>query len=233
MPTISEEIQKLAPSALVELFVLDAAAQGGGVSRFHAGTKGLSQPVVWQAETFTPYPIEAAGFEASGKGALPRPTLRVANIGGAIGAMCAATDDLVGARLTRQRTFQRFLDAVNFAGGINAEADPNAHLADDIYFVNRKASENAVFVEFELASALDVHGVNLPRRVVIQNTCMWRYRGAECGYTGGAVADKNDAATADPAADQCGKRLASCKLRFGAYGELPYGGFPGAGLQRG
>ncbi|TCS68254.1 hypothetical protein EDC61_1305, partial [Sulfuritortus calidifontis] len=30
----------------------------------------------------------------------------------------------------------------------------------------------------------------------------------------------------------CGKRLASCKLRFGPYAELPFGGFPAVGLLR-
>jgi len=233
MATLAEELQKLSPSALVELFVLDATAQGGGVSRFHAGTNALTQPVVWQGETFTPFPVEASGFEVTGKGAFPRPTLRVANIGGAIGAICAATDDLIGAQITRKRTFSRFLDAINFAGGVNAEADPLAELADDVFFVNRKAGENAVFVEFELCSALDVEGVKLPRRHVIQNVCTWLYRGAECSYTGGPVADKNDLPTSDAGLDQCGKRLSSCKLRFGAFGELPYGGFPGAGLYRG
>jgi lambda family phage minor tail protein L len=72
----------------------------------------------------------------------------------------------------------------------------------------------------------------LPRRQVVQNVCAWRYRSAECGYTGGAVADINDQPTTDPARDQCGKRLASCKLRFGQYAELPFGGFPAAGLIR-
>lgn len=231
--TIAAELQKLTPSALIELFELDATPMGGGVSRFHAGTNGLSQPVVWQGETYTPYPIEATGFEKTGKGPFPRPNLRVANIGGAIGAMCAATDDLIAAKVTRKRTFQRFLDAVNFAGGVNAEADPNAHLTDEIFQVNRKVSENPVFIEFELASALDVQGKKLPGRVVIQNVCAWGYRSSECGYAGGAVADKNDVATADINLDRCGKRLASCKLRFGAFAELPYGNFPGAGLHRG
>ena len=32
------------------------------------------------------------------------------------------------------------------------------------------------------------------------------------------------------AEDVCGKRVASCKLRFGDNGELPFGSFPGAGL---
>lgn len=72
----------------------------------------------------------------------------------------------------------------------------------------------------------------LPRRQCVQNVCPWQYRSAECGYTGGAVADKNDQATTDVAQDRCGKRLTSCRLRFGAFAELPFGGFPGCGLVR-
>jgi len=53
-----------------------------------------------------------------------------------------------------------------------------------------------------------------------------------CGYTGPAVADANDVPTTDPSRDQCGGRVGSCKLRFGADKPLPYGGFPAAGLVR-
>lgn len=35
--------------------------------------------------------------------------------------------------------------------------------------------------------------------------------------------------TVDPADDVCGKRLTSCKARFGNTAELPFGGFPGLG----
>jgi hypothetical protein len=35
-------------------------------------------------------------------------------------------------------------------------------------------------------------GVVLPRRQIIANVCQWKYRGAECGYTGPPVADAND-----------------------------------------
>lgn len=69
----------------------------------------------------------------------------------------------------------------------------------------------------------------LPRRQIIPNICWWAYRGADCQYTGGPVARADDTATSDPQLDDCGKRLASCKLRFGAFAPLPFGGFPGAG----
>lgn len=230
--TIESDIQKLAPGALVELFVLDATALGGTVTRFHSGLNELKSSVVWNGATYTPFPIEASGFELSGRGTLPQPKIRVANVTGLISALCIELDDLVGATLTRKRTLVKYLDAVNFTGGINPTADPTQGFADEVWTVNRKAEENKVFVEFELAAAFDVAGIKLPRRQVVANVCPWVYRSAECGYAGGAVADINDAATAVLASDQCGKRLASCKLRFGAFAELPFGGFPGAGLIR-
>lgn len=106
-------------------------------------------------------------------------------------------------------------------------ADPNQYLSRDVWVVDRKSSENRVFIEFELAAPIDVAGVMLPRRQVVANVCAWRYRSAECGYAGGPVADRDDNPTNNPALDACGKRLASCKLRFGQTGVLPYGGFPG------
>lgn len=230
VPTV--EIQKLAPSALVELFVLDLTALGGTTYYFHAGTNQLNTDVVWQGQTYTRYPVDASGFELSGRGTMPQPKVRVANIDGVIGALCKALGDLVGAKVTRKRTFAKYLDAVNFPGGVNANADPTVEFTDEIWFINRKAEECFLYVDFELASASDVSGVQLPRRQCIANICAWNYRSAECSYAGGAVADANDVATTVLANDVCGKRLKSCKLRFGSFAQLPYGGFPAAGLVR-
>jgi len=230
--TIASDIQKLDPGAIVTLFEIDATGLGGAVSRFHAGTNELSSDVVWQGNTYTRFPVEAEGFELTGKGTLPRPTLSIANVTGLIGALVRDFDDLVGARVTRRRTFVRYLDAVNFTGGVNPTADPNVHFADEIWFVARKSAENKVMVELELAAGFDVEGVKLPRRQVVQNVCTWVYRSAECGYAGGPVAELNDTPTNDAAKDDCGKRLVSCKLRFGFDAELPFGAFPAAGLIR-
>lgn len=227
--TVRSDIQKLEPGALVELYEIHV---GVDVFRFHSGVNALESSVVWQGETFQRFPIDASGFEARGSGTLPRPKVSVANVTGLIGALVRENNDLVGCKFIRRRVFAQYLDAVNFPGGVNPTADPNAGLSVDVYFVDRKATENAVVVEFELAAAMDVHGVKLPRRQVVQNVCTWRYRSAECGYAGGAVADINDQPTTVLGEDQCGKRLGSCKLRFGAFSELPFGAFPSAGLIR-
>lgn len=85
---------------------------------------------------------------------------------------------------------------------------------------------------FELSSALNFQGVQLPRRQIVANNCPWRYRGADCGYNGPPVADEYDIITTDAAKDKCGKRVNSCKLRFGQTEPLSYGGFPAASLTR-
>lgn len=228
--SIQRDIQSLSPSALIELFELDTTAQGGGKFYFHAGTNELGSPVVWQGVSYAPMPIQAEGFDITARGQLPRPKLRVANIDGLI-SLALSDDDIAGAKVIRRRTFAKYLDSVNFASG-NPNADPSVEFPDDVFFIDRKSAENQAFVEFELTSSFDVTGVHLPRRQIIQNSCPWKYRGPECGYTGGPIADQLDAPTSSMEQDACGKRLDSCKLRFGAAAVLPYGGFPAAGLVR-
>ncbi|MGF6981431.1 lambda family phage minor tail protein L [Paraburkholderia atlantica] len=225
--------QELSPGAVIELFQLDLTELGGEVVHFHAGTNNLPIPgsVVWRGVPYERYPVKATGFEYKAQGTLPRPTLTTSNVIGVISAMCRIYGDIVGARIVRQRTLARFLDAVNFTGG-NPTADPNEAFPDEIWYVNQKTREDFEVVEFELATKMDVEGVQLPRRQVIRNQCPWRYRGDGCGYGGPPVADINDIPTGDPANDVCGKRLTSCKLRFGTYGWLPFGGFPGASQYR-
>lgn len=230
--TITSEIQKLAPSAVIELFILDATSFGGDVIRFHAGTNGLRQKLVWQGVEYEPFPVAANGFEFNGSGQLPRPKLVFANVTGFITALVLAYQDLLGAKVTRKRTLLKYLDAVNFPGGVNPSADATAEFADDVYFIDRKSVETRDLVEFELASSFDLNGVKLPRRQIVQNVCPWKYRGEECGYTGTAYFNSGDQPVANASQDVCGKRLTSCKARFGQYAELPFGGFPAAGLIR-
>lgn len=228
--TLKSDIQTLSPSARITVFELDATILGdSGVHRFcnHKNEKSLD--LVWNTQTYYAWPIEADGFEYSSRGTLPTPKVRVGNIGGVISVLCRQYGNLIGAKVTRIRTLSKYLDAVNFITG-NGDADPTAELPRDVYFINRKVLETKSIVEFELATAFDVAGIMLPRRQIIQNLCTSQYRSTECSYSGGAVADENDTPTANILLDKCGKRLSSCVMRFPGNVELPYGGFPGAGL---
>lgn len=228
--SIAEIVQELSPGTIINLVEVDLTELGDSIYRFHNGTNELNASVTWQGNVYTQFPIELTGFETSTQGALARPTLKIANVSGLIVPLLKGFDDLIGGKITRKRTMLKYLDAVNFDGGVNLTADPAVYFSDDIYFIDRKVAANKVFVEFELVSSLDLNGIKLPRRQIIQNSCTWIYRSGECTYAGDPVADSNDNTTNDADFDVCGKRLKSCQLRFGTSSILPYGGFPGAGL---
>lgn len=144
-PKIAEEIQKLAPSAIIELFELDTRNHvGGSILRFHAGTNQLNGYVVWNGNEYAPFPIEATGFEWRSSGTIPRPTVRVANVTGLLSAVVREMDDLIGSKVTRIRTFAKFLDPVNFPGGINPLADPTAEFDRDISLSIEKLQKQSI-----------------------------------------------------------------------------------------
>jgi lambda family phage minor tail protein L len=191
-PEIASEIQKLEPSAIIELFELDSTELGGEVFRFHNGTNKLHQNLVWQGNTYVRFPINVSGFEITGQGQFPRPTVTVSNVMSAMTTVLLQYGDLIGSKFTRKRTLLKYLDAVNFPGGVNSDADPTVFLADDVYYVDRKSLEDQDQVQFELASVVDLQGVRIPARTVIQNVCPWIYRGPDCNYTGIPLWDEND-----------------------------------------
>lgn len=230
---IQSDIQGLALSNLVEFYEIDLNTIGVAEQYyFHNGVNGLGTDIVFDGITYTRFPIEAEGFEKNGAGTQPRPTVKVANITGLVGALARENQDLVGVKFIRRRTFLKYIDAVNFTGGINPTADPNAQLPVEVWYFDRKVSENNIFVEWELSSASDMTGVFLPRRQFIANVCTVGYRSPECGYAGGAVATRLNVPTTVLADDDCSKSLTGCRLRFGANGELPIAAFPSCGRLR-
>jgi lambda family phage minor tail protein L len=231
---VRQDVAQLAPLEMVEMFVFDPSVIGqpaGNILRWHPGTTVSGTAIIWQGKEYQPMPIEATDFEYSSAGTLPRPKVRISNIGGTTGAYVRTMQDALGARVTRKRTLGKYLDAVNFPGG-NPNANPNTGYPDEIFYVARKSVENPIFVEFELALPFDVAGVQLPRRQVIAATCQWVYRSAECSYAGRAVQDIAGNATSDPKQDACRKTLDACKARFGQTGVLRHSGFPASLLAR-
>ena len=228
-----EELAKINPSAIIELFELrlDSTLHGSSdVYRFHAGANAdVDGNIVFNGQTYTRIPIKADGFEYSNTGTLPRPTLSISNHDSTMTTLLllvnatTAGNDLGGAEVRRIRTLKKYLDG-------ESAADPNAQWPQERWYVDRKSSESRDQVVFELASKFDLAGQKIPRRQVIANVCQWKYRSDECSYTGSDYYDVNGNEVSTLAEDVCGKRVASCKLRFGDTAELPFGSFPGAGL---
>ncbi len=233
--SVYEDVSVLAPSAIIELFELHLNATFHGSSdvyRFHAGSNAdVTGNIVFDGNAYTRLPVQADGFEMRSGGTLPQPTLTIANLSGTMTTLLALVNattlgnDLTGATVKRIRTLKRYLDG-------ESTADPNARFPTEIWRINRKATETRDVVTFELASEFDLMGQKLPKRQIVANTCQWIYRSSECSYTGSNFFDVNGNSVSALAQDVCGKRLASCKLRFGENGVLPFGSFPGAGLTK-
>ena len=172
---IITDLQKINPSAVIELFTLEitAALHGSNATyRFHAGTNRVGNgDIVWAGNTYVKMPIQAEGF-AYTRGQLPRPNLVVSNALNTITAILlnvnatTAGNDLTGATVTRIRTLARYLDSVNFPGNTNPLGTPDstAEFPQEIYKIDRKSSENRETVTFELAAVFDLAGVRAPKR---------------------------------------------------------------------
>ena len=245
---ISEEIQKLEPSALITLFELKLTLDINGVNQtyyYHAGTNELKSNIVFNGITYVAAPVEVKGFDKVTKGTLPRPTFTVANADNAITNLMLLYNPL-NAELKRIQTHKKFLDAVNFSSGTNATADPTAIAqTDDIWYIDRVAAETPELVTFELTARINLQKLRLPKRQIVEY-CPWKYRSpadnaagqagsVECGYKGSKCFDANDnelTGVNKQALDKCGHRYSSCLLRFNEkLGKVPFGGFLNARLQ--
>ena len=95
---LTTEMQKLAPSAIIELFKLEIP-NVEGATYFHAGTNEFHTDVVWQGQKYLSLPLAVEGFDVSAKGELPRPKISIANVQGLFSGLIRMYDDLIGAKL--------------------------------------------------------------------------------------------------------------------------------------
>lgn len=237
MVTVYQAAQSLSPGSTVSLFTLDTASIGGPAIRFVQGRE-KDQKVSFGGLEYEAIDCEFTGMEVSGVGALPTPTIRLANHDGLIQSILNTWGDILGCSIYRVRTFSRFLDN-------GSEPDPSAFYGPDTFRVERKVAENPVFIEWELSTSIDQEGKMLPGRSVIRDTCLWRYRSwnpqsrqfdyskAQCPFAANKFFDINDQPVVDPAKDAPSRRISCCEARFGKGQPLPFGGFPGVARVRG
>ena len=196
MATPVSELQKINPSNIIELFQLqlDTTIHGANTTYyFHNGvSENNNGNLIFNNIEYTRMPIEASGFEFNGK-QLPRPQITISNILGTFTTLLLTLPQgLEGAKVTRIRTLERYIDHINFDIGdilledgsaileedgslISQELsdnphgtpDPTATFPNEIYFIDRKTMETRDIVQFELAASFDLHGVKLPKRQVL------------------------------------------------------------------
>lgn len=183
------ELQKINPSSIIELFTLELVTALHGtqtgvptsnnennIFRFHAGVNESNSDIIWQGKKYSKYPVKAEGFEYNGSGQIPRPIFTVSNVLNVITALMIQVNavtpgnDLNGSKFTRIRTMAKFLDAANFTGNTNPYGTPSSdELPQEIYFVDRKITEDRESVKFELVSEMVLDQLFLPRRQVTRD----------------------------------------------------------------
>jgi lambda family phage minor tail protein L len=193
--TIEADVQQGWHDAIVELIDLDLSpilglysgesVPSGNTFYFTNQLKPNDTKIQWKGNIYEPIPIATAGYEKSTTGQIAQPTLTVANVLGTFTQVISGLDDLVGAKVTRRRTLGKYLDG-------EPGADPLQEFPIDIFYIERKTQENSMVISWQLSSVLDLEGLKLPRRIITQNYCQWRYRGSECGFTGPALYGSND-----------------------------------------
>jgi lambda family phage minor tail protein L len=225
------------PGAVVFLFRIDVTSVGGSINYFTQGRVGVND-VVFGGQHYTAVDISLSEFDTNAGGVLPTPKIQISNSNDVIQGMVNTFGDLCGCEIRRVRTFQRFLDG-------QPEVDPSAFMGPDVFRIERKTSENPIFIEWELSAAIDQEGKMLPGRQVIRDACVMRYRFWSpddpsavdgfvyptinpCPYTGTSYFTSSGVSTTNNL-DVCGRKLTDCQLRFGASSPVPFGGFPGCG----
>jgi lambda family phage minor tail protein L len=202
---ITDEIFKLESDAVVEMFEIDFSNLQNDFSfldkkyKINLGSEpvyrfcssvNLTNPLIWQGKEYPPLPIHTSDFEIPSDGRLPRPKLTIANPSGLLSTIVLMNYDFHGCKVTRKRTFAKFLDDANFRSRSGAkknpskQADPQAFLPDEVFYINKKIAETRESLEFELTSILEMEGVRFPAREMLADHCSFRYRGLGCSYCG-------------------------------------------------
>jgi lambda family phage minor tail protein L len=232
--TLASDVQKPTTSGLVELYEIDTAIHGGGIYRLTPSTQN-GATVYFNNLQYFPAAIKGVGFEVSGEEKSPRPTLQMAPTD-LIRAAVATYNSLIGSKVTRIRTLEKYLDG-------QPTADPTAKFPLNVNRISRVTGRTKTLIEWELSSYIDIETVMVPRRQVLRDACLAEYRfynsatsafdytRATCPYTGDSYFKTDGTETEDPSEDQCGRKLSDCKLRFPDL-ILPTWAFPGVSRVR-
>jgi lambda family phage minor tail protein L len=198
---INQEIFSNNQTSMIDLWEISRIGNSEDVIRFHGGVINVTDSLKFNNKEYFYLPFEVSDLSTRSDGGLSRPTIKLINFQGILSRYIKDKDDLVKAEITRTKTFVRFLDKENFLNydadidhwkSMGIDPDPNATLRPDKWIINQKLTENKFFVEFELSNALDFENVSVPRRVILNNYCWWKYRGKGCGYNGGPISDSNN-----------------------------------------
>ena len=175
---IATDAHKLASSssALISLYELEI---DGSTLYFHS--ENTPNDIVFDGNTYSVFPMFVEGIEITSDGAQNRPHLTLANVNSLLSTQVKSDlglaadfviEDLIGARITRRQTLEKYTGAVT-----------PYEFPSDVYLLDRIASKNNLIIQIELANPFDFGGARVPSRILSGKYCPWTYKGYESSNT--------------------------------------------------
>jgi len=158
---IQSDLKQSALPNYIELFVLDLTPLGSTVFYLSPSTANGASAISFGGQVYTPMPITGSGWETTIDGAAPQPLLKVSNVTKFIQSYLTSFADLVGARITRYQTFDKYLDT-------GSSPDSTQVFNTCVYVIQQKTKQSKSEVEFRLSSIIDVPTMKLPRQQVLR-----------------------------------------------------------------
>ncbi len=158
---IKTDVRQQATEAIIDLFELDCTVLGGSVYRFSPQIGRNYVAVTFNNQTWQPMPIMIENLSYSGSEAPAKPSLSISNISGVMLPAVITLGDIVGAKLTRWRTTEKYLGTGSTPSGIE-------FLPKDIWLVERKEHQNKHSIKWMLTSELNRADRRLPRRLFLK-----------------------------------------------------------------
>ena len=161
---IVKDLQKQDPgSELIELFELEL--DSSTTVYFHSGVEENLNAIQFRDDsgtlrTYTAIPLQAQGFKNDPSGTSARPTISFANVSNTFKNSITNYENLLGAKLTRRTTLQKYLNS-----------NPAVEFPRQVYIFDRIAAHTKSVVSFECATPYDLQGITVPKRQVIANGC--------------------------------------------------------------
>lgn len=155
-----------------------------------------TEDIVWDGHTWGAFPFELDEISDKSVAEVPQVVVRVGNASRAMVPYLEGTAGGVGAEVTIRVVHSKHLDL--------------AAVAEFIFMVN-SVKVDSQWVTFTLG-AHNPFRRRFPQHRFIKNYCRWRFKSAECGYTGSL--------------STCGKTLTECRSRNNS---RRFGGFPSVG----
>lgn len=232
-------VQSLSPGAIVELYTLDMSPIGYNTQLYFSPSYQSAHDLSFGGQLYTSAAIKITGFKKNSDGTAVQPSMAVPNVNNLAVSLLQQYGGLIGAKITRRRTFSMFLDFLDDGVTANPFSDPSSQFIPEVWWVEQKTDHNRTYIKWNLASVTDFDNKFLPTRRIWKDLCertyrywdptanAFNYQGVTCPYTGGNFFDINGSAQTNPAFDSCGKDYKNCNLRFPNPDVLPGYFFPG------